>query len=63
MKKFKKKNVEPDNERREFIKKSAKTVGAYGYALYELAEELKNSVNDITQDIVEDIKKEIKKPS
>jgi len=62
MKKTKKKSIEPDNERREFIKKSAKTAGAYGYALYELAEELKNGMNDIVQEVVEDIKKEIKKP-
>ncbi|HGJ64622.1 TPA: hypothetical protein ENS27_04450 [bacterium] len=62
MKKGQKKTIEPDNERREFIKKSTKMVGAYGFALYELAEELKNSMDDIVHGFVEDIKKEVKKP-
>jgi hypothetical protein len=62
MKRKKVKSANPDSDRREFIKKSAKTAGAYGYALYELAEELKNGMNNIVQGVVEDIKKEIKKP-
>ena len=61
-KKITKKSLELDNNRREFLKKSTKTVGAYGFALYELAEELKNGMNEIAQGVVEDIKKEIKKP-
>jgi len=62
MKKAQKKTIEPDNERREFIKKSTKMAGAYGFALYELVEELKSEMDGIVQEFVEDIKKEIKKP-
>jgi len=56
------KQTERDNDRREFLKKSTKTVGAYGFALYELAEELKNGMNEIVQGVVDDVKREIKKP-
>lgn len=61
-KKIAKKPLESDSDRREFLKKSTKTIGAYGFALYELVEELKGGVNDIVQGVVDDIKNEIKKP-
>jgi len=61
-KKIAKESLERDSDRREFLKKSTKTVGAYGFALYELAEELKNGMHEIVQGVVDDIKKEIKKP-
>ncbi|HGE69821.1 TPA: hypothetical protein ENX78_03225 [Candidatus Poribacteria bacterium] len=50
---------EQDPERREFIKKSAKEIGGYTYAIYELAKEIKE---DIIQKVVDDIKREIKRP-
>jgi len=52
---------ETNNDRREFLKKSAKTLGAYGYAIYEIAEILKDDINDIARNVTEDIKNEIKK--
>jgi hypothetical protein len=58
-KKKDKKDEELDPERREFIKKSAKEIGGYTYAIYELAKEFKE---DVIQKVVDDIKKEIKKP-
>jgi len=54
-----KKEDEQDPERREFIKKSAKEIGGYTYAIYELAKEIKE---DIIQKVVDDIKREIKRP-
>jgi len=58
-KKTDKKNDELDSERREFIKKSAKEIGGYTYAIYELAKEIKE---DVIQKVVDDIKREIKRP-
>jgi hypothetical protein len=58
-KKKNEKDEELDPERREFIRKSAKQIGGYGYALYELAKEIKE---DVIQKVVDDIKEEIKKP-
>ena len=58
-KKTDEKNEELDPDRREFIKKSAKQIGGYTYAIYELAKEFKE---DVIQKVVDDVKKEIKKP-
>ncbi|MGB9596992.1 MAG: hypothetical protein ACPL7B_11990 [Candidatus Poribacteria bacterium] len=58
-KKINEKTDEHDPERREFIKKSAKEIGGYTYAIYELAKEIKE---DIIQKVVDDIKREIKRP-
>ncbi len=58
-KKENEKTDEQDPERREFIKKSAKEIGGYTYAIYELAKEIKE---DIIQKVVDDIKREIKRP-
>lgn len=57
----KKKKNEPeikDAERREFIKKSARDIGACGYALFELAKTIRE---EIIQSAVEDIKEAIKR--
>lgn len=57
----KKKKTEPeikDEERREFIKKSARDIGACGYALFELAKTIRE---EIIQSAVEDIKEAIKR--
>lgn len=58
-KKENKKTDEQNPERREFIKKSAKEIGGYTYAIYELAKEIKE---DIIQKVFDDIKREIKRP-
>lgn len=47
-----------DAERREFIKKSARDIGACGYALFELAKTIRE---EIIQSAVEDIKEAIKR--
>ena len=58
--------IRPDEEvdRREFIQKSAKNVGGYGLAIYDLAKTIKTEilqgVADDIRDIVEDIKKTAK---
>jgi hypothetical protein len=55
--------IKPDEEvdRRKFIQKSAKNVGGYGLAIYDLAKiiktEILQGVADDIRDIVEDIKK------
>ncbi len=55
--------IKPDEEvdRRKFIQKSAKNVGGYGLAIYDLAKMIKTEilqgVADDIRDIVEDIKK------
>jgi hypothetical protein len=68
MKNRKKKKISPqseehDAERREFIIKSAKDVGAYGFAIYELAktikEEIVQEVVDNVKEVVNDLKKSI----
>lgn len=56
-----KKKTEPeikDAERREFIKKSARDIGACGYALFELAKTIRE---EIIQSAVDDIKEAIKR--
>lgn len=40
-------------DRRKFIEKSARDLGACGFAIYELAKTIKN---DIIQEVVDDIK-------
>ena len=47
-----------DAERREFIKKSARDIGACGYALFELAKTIRE---EIIQSAIEDIKEAIKR--
>ncbi len=55
--------IKPDEEvdRREFINKSARNVGGYGLAIYDLAKivktEILQGVADDIRDIVEDIKR------
>ena len=55
--------IKPDEEvdRRKFIQKSAKNVGGYGLAIYDLAKMIKTEilqgVADDIRDIVEDIKR------
>ncbi len=61
-KKKKKKNTgqkEQEVDRRRFIEKSARDVGACGFAFYELAKAIKD---EIVQEVVDDIKNTIKKP-
>ncbi len=60
--------IKPDEEvdRRKFIQKSAKNVGGYSLAIYDLAKTIKTEIlqgvaNDI-RDIVEDIKKTAREP-
>lgn len=55
----KKKSEEQEVDRRKFIEKSAKDIGACGYAFYELAKTIKS---EIIQEVVEDIKNAIRKP-
>ena len=60
--------IKPDEEvdRRKFIQKSAKNVGGYGLAIYDLAKmiktEIMQGVADDIRDIVEDIKKTAREP-
>ena len=61
--KEKKKNP-PESEdkevdRRKFIEKSARDLGACGFALYDIAKTIKN---EIIQGVVDEIKDVIKKP-
>ena len=61
-KKEKKKNTrtkKQEVDRRKFIEKSARDVGACGFAFYELAKAIKD---EIVQEVVDDIKNTIKKP-
>ena len=52
------KQEEQEVDRRRFIEKSARDIGACGFAFYELAKTIKD---DIVREVVEDIKKTIKK--
>jgi len=45
-------------DRRKFIEKSARDLGACGFAIYELAKTIKN---DIIQEVVDDIKDVIRR--
>lgn len=46
-------------DRREFIEKSAREVGACGFAVFELARTIKN---EIIQEVVDNIKDAIRRP-
>jgi len=56
--KDKKKLADQEADRREFIKKTAKDIGACGYALFELARIIKE---EVIQTAVDDIKEAIRK--
>jgi hypothetical protein len=61
MKNRKKKKIntqseEHDAERREFIIKSAKEIGAYGFAIYELTKTIKE---EIVQEVVDNVKEAV----
>ncbi len=57
-KKRRSKSEEQEVDRRRFIEKSAKDLGACGFAFYELAKTIKD---EIMQEVVDDIKKAVKK--
>ena len=57
-KKRRSKLEEQEVDRRRFIEKSAKDLGACGFAFYELAKTIKD---EIMQEVVDDIKKAVKK--
>ena len=57
-KKGKPKPEDQDVDRRKFIEKSARDLGACGFAIYELAKTIKN---DIVQEVVDDIKDVIRR--
>jgi hypothetical protein len=57
-KKSKPKLEDQEVDRRKFIEKSARDLGACGYAIYELAQTIKN---DIIQEVVDDIKDVIRR--
>ena len=60
-KKKKKKATKPEEQevdRRRFIEKSARDIGACGFAFYELARTIKD---EVVKEVVEDIKNTIKK--
>ena len=62
MKEKKKKITKPEHQevdRRKFIEKSARDIGACGFSIYELAKTIKD---EIIQEVVDDIRKVIKKP-
>ena len=62
MKKKKKKNTsskQQEVDRRKFIEKSARDLGACGFAFYDFAKTIKD---EIIQEVVDDIKNSIKKP-
>jgi hypothetical protein len=65
MKKNRKKINPHDAERREFIIKSAKDIGAYSFAIYELTktikEEIVQGVVDNVKEVVDDLKDDLKK--
>ncbi len=58
-KKKKARQKEQEVDRRKFIEKSARDIGACGFALYDLAKAVKD---EIVQEVVDDIKDTIKKP-
>lgn len=47
-----------EKERREFLKRSARDIGACGYAIYELTKTIKE---EIMQEVIEDIKEAIRR--
>ena len=50
---------EQEVDRRRFIEKTAKDLGACGFAFYELAKAIKD---EVIQEVVDDIKKAVKEP-
>ena len=58
-KKRRSKSEEQEVDRRRFIEKSARDLGACGFAFYELAKTIKD---EIIQEVVDDIKKVVRKP-
>lgn len=62
IKKKKKKVTKPEEQevdRRRFIEKSAKDIGACGFTFYELVKTIKD---EVVEEVVENIKNTIKKP-
>lgn len=59
-KKRRKKLEEQEVDRRRFIEKSARDLGACGFAFYELAKTIKD---EVIQEVVKDIKKAAKEGS
>lgn len=59
-KKRRKKLEEQEVDRRRFIEKSARDLGACGFAFYELAKTIKD---EVIQEVVDDIKKAAKEGS
>lgn len=57
-KKSKSKVEVQDVDRRKFIEKSARDLGACGFAIFELAQTIKN---EIVQEVINDIKDVIKR--
>jgi len=60
-KKKKKKVAKPEDQevdRRRFIEKSARDIGACGFAFYELAKTIKD---EVVKEVVEDIKNTMKR--
>ena len=57
-KKSKSKKEDQEVDRRKFIEKSARDLGACGFAIYELAKTIKS---EIIQEVVNDIKDTIKR--
>lgn len=58
-KKSKARSEDQEVDRRKFIEKSARDIGACGFAIYELAKTIKN---EIIQEVVDDIKDVIRRP-
>ena len=58
-KKDSKKIENQEVDRRKFIKKSARDIGACGFAIFELAKTIKD---EIIQEVVDDIKDVIHRP-
>ena len=52
------KSEEQEVDRRRFIEKSTRDIGACGFAIYELARTIKD---EVVKEVVEDIKNTIKK--
>jgi hypothetical protein len=52
------KSEDQEVDRRKFIEKSARDMGACGFAIYELAKTIKN---DIIQEVVDEIKDVIRR--
>ena len=51
------KSKDQEVDRRKFIEKSARDIGGYGFAVYEIAKTIKD---EIVQEVVDNIKKTIR---